>query len=232
VKKTSKQDEQDSSTDSSTRLTPQLKDDSSPNLSTNGLLNRHRLLLHSINTHTPFGERHPMEASRPRHTGAFEIPRSFHKALDLCFLPIVDIPHHHLIGCVDWLLNATLFHEALDPCFYLLSIFCTTTFIGCVDRLLNATLFHEALDPCFYLLSIFCTTTFIGCVDRLLNATLFHEALDPCFYLLSIFCTTTFIGCVDRLLNATLSHKAIDLHVFRYRYSVQSLYWLRQQAFT
>ena len=172
VKKTSKQDEQDSSTDSSTRLTPRLKDDSSPNLSTNGLLNRQPTPPSPPTQHQysyPSWRAPPHGGLPPSSYWGFRdssfIPQGFRPVF---FLPIVDIPHNHLIGCVDWLFNATLF----------------------------------------------------------------HEALDPCFYLLSIFCTTTFIGCVDRLLNATLSHKAIDLRVFRYRYSVQSLYWLRQQAFT
>jgi hypothetical protein len=213
VKKTSKQDEQDSSTDSSTRLTPRLKDDSLPNLSTNGLLNR-QLTPPSPPTQLqysyPSWRAPPHGGLPPSSYWGFRdssfIPQGFRPV----FLPIVDIPHNHLIGCVDWLLNATLFHEALDPCFYLLSIFCTTTFIGCVDRLLNATLFHEASDPCFYLLSIFCTTTFIGCVDRLLNATLSHKAIDLHVFSLSIFCTITLLAASTGLyINAASFYKAL-----------------------
>ena len=204
MKKTSKQDEQDSSTDSSTRLTPRLKDDSSPNLSTNGRLNRQPTPPSPPTQHQysyPSWRAPPHGGLPPSSYWGFRdssfIPQGFRPV----FLPIVDIPHNHLIGCVDWLLNATLFHEALDPCFYLLSIFCTTTFIGCVDRLLNATLFHEALDPCFLPIVDILHNHLYWLRRQALECHLIPQGYRPsCFFVIDIP-YNHFIGCVNRPLH-------------------------------
>jgi hypothetical protein len=146
------------------RPTPRLKDDSSTNLSANGLLNRQ-----PTPPSPPTQYQYPYPSWRsPPHGGlppssywgfrdSSLIPQGFRPV----FLPIVDILHNHFYWLRRLALECHLIPRGFRPVFLPIVDILHNHFYWLRRQLLNATLSHKAIDLRVFSLSIFRTITLL-----------------------------------------------------------------------